>query len=264
MPPSPTVSSDSPANETSRVIIVVPCYNEAERLPVDTFRTFAAEHPSIRFLLVNDGSKDNTREVIETLAADMPEHFAALSLDKNSGKAEAVRQGFLKAFEDQPTYVGFWDADLATPLPEIPVFQSILDQRDELEIIFGARVNLLGRDVRRKATRHYLGRVFATAAVMVVGIPIYDTQCGAKLFRVKPEITMLFDEPFISKWVFDVEIIARMVHHRRNSDAPQPQDVIYEQPLDAWHDIAGSKLKTKDFLVVGCDLWRIYFRYMRS
>lgn len=246
------------------VTIVVPCYNEADRLPADAFCKFADAHPEIHFLFVNDGSSDDTERVIQQLVERNEKQFASLSLEVNSGKAEAVRQGFVEAFKANPASVGFWDADLATPLADIPVFQSLLDERPELEVIFGSRVNLLGRDVNRKVLRHYLGRVFATMAVVVLRVPIYDTQCGAKLFRVSPEITRLFDEPFTSRWIFDVEIIARMVQARRGRDVPQPEDVIYEHPLMTWHDVAGSKIKYRDFLVVATDLWRIYFRYMRD
>ena len=252
----------TPAEHSASATIVVPCYNEARRLPVDAFSAFAPDHPRVQFLLVDDGSTDETRSVIEALAQKHPDSIATLVLPQNAGKAEAVRQGFLEAFKNKPPYVGFWDADLATPLEDIPTFMALLDDRPDIEMIFGSRVNLLGRFIQRKATRHYLGRIFATAASTILGLAIYDTQCGAKMFRVSDDIERAFQEPFISRWIFDVEIIARIIQFRRGSDLPPVEQILYEYPLQVWRDVAGSKIRAGDFFTVGLDLLRIYRRYM--
>ena len=241
--------------------IVIPCYNEAERLDVEAFRGYAAGAGDLRFLMVDDGSTDRTACVLQSLQDADHDRFSILTLERNSGKAEAVRRGFLAAFERSPDYVGFWDADLATPLETIDEFRKLLDTRADLEVIFGSRVNLLGRSVHRKLGRHYVGRVFATAASAVLRLPIYDTQCGAKLFRATDEIRAIFADPFVSKWIFDVEIIARLGKSRRGTDRPQPRDILYEHPLMSWHDIKGSKLKYRHFVTVAIDLLRIQLRY---
>lgn len=247
----------------SQTTIVIPCYNEAARLNAAKFREFAAGHCDVRFLFANDGSKDATPALLDGLQAENPRKFAAFHLERNSGKAEAVRQGMLRACEQNPDYVGFLDADLATPLDAIPDFIAILDQRPEMEMVFGSRVNLLGRNVKRNLLRHYLGRVFATAAAAMLGLGIYDTQCGAKLFRVSPSFIELLREPFLSRWIFDVEIIARLIRARRGTDQPQASEVICELPLMEWLDVKGSKIKGRDFVVVAGDLFRIYKTYMR-
>ena len=105
----------------------------------------------------------------------------------------------MRAFDADPDYIGYWDADLETPLEAIPALCELLDARPDLEIVFGARVRLLGRAIARSALRHYLGRMFATAASMVLGLAVYDTQCGAKLFRASPAIRALFQEPFLTR-----------------------------------------------------------------
>lgn len=131
----------------SRAIIVVPCYNEAMRLDLLALREFAREHPGPRFLFVNDGSTDGTRKILDELHCEVRECFLVCHLRQNVGKAEAVRQGLLRAFEERPDYVGYWDADLATPLAAILTFCSILDFRLDIDMVFGARVCLLGREV---------------------------------------------------------------------------------------------------------------------
>jgi dolichyl-phosphate beta-glucosyltransferase len=163
--------------------IVVPCYNEAQRLPVAHFRTFIATHPEARFLFVNDGSTDATRAVLDALVAQDSTHFSVIDMAANQGKAEAVRTGMLQALRSGTRYAGYWDADLAAPLTELPRFVAALESHPEYNICFGSRVRLLGRAIDRHAARHYLGRLFATAASFVLDLPVYDTQCGAQLVR---------------------------------------------------------------------------------
>lgn len=233
----------------SDTVIVVPCYNEAERLPVEAFQAFARRTRGIRFLFVDDGSTDATVDVLRGLKASAPDCFDVHSLAANAGKGEAVRHGFLAALESNPDYVGFWDADLATPLEAIPEFRDVLDGRPDIEMAFGARVRLLGRAIRRNRLRHLLGRLFAITASLFLRVDIYDTQCGAKLFRVTPDLPVLFQEPFASRWIFDVEIIARLMRARTGTERPQVRDIVYEVPLSEWRDEAGSKIKVRDFVI---------------
>jgi glycosyltransferase involved in cell wall biosynthesis len=248
----------------SRAIIVIPCYNEEKRLDLGQFLEYALDQPPHRLLFVNDGSTDQTREMLAALAEQYPEQFMLHSLSCNSGKAEAVRQGVLKALEFRPDYVGFWDADLATPLNAIQPFCELLDRHSDLDTVFGARVRLLGRSIERHPVRHYLGRLFAACASCVLGIGIYDTQCGAKLFRVRPATKTLFETTFSTKWIFDVEIIARMILHQRYHGGPSVEKVIYEFPLERWHDVGGSKVRAADFFKAIFQLAVVYYEYIWS
>lgn len=247
----------------SSATIVIPCYNEAERLQIHTFQAFSCERHAIRFLFVDDGSTDSTWQVLEGLRAFEPKRFALCALPKNCGKAEAVRQGILQSMAAGADYVGYWDADLATPLTAISAFCDLLDAKPELWMVFGARVRLLGRAIERRALRHYLGRVFATAASLVLGLAIYDTQCGAKLFRTGPEVRRLFEEPFVTRWLFDVELVARWIQARRSVPLRPVEEVLYEFPLEEWRDVAGSKVKPHDFIKGLLGLALIYWRYLR-
>jgi dolichyl-phosphate beta-glucosyltransferase len=94
--------------------IVIPCYNEANRLNVGAFDRFMALHPDNTFVFVNDGSTDQTFEVLERLRENHPS-CVVLNIKQNGGKAEAVRSGLMYALDHlTASVVGFWDADLAT------------------------------------------------------------------------------------------------------------------------------------------------------
>jgi dolichyl-phosphate beta-glucosyltransferase len=232
--------------------IVVPCFNEAARLPIDQFRQFVADHPDVRFVFVDDGSSDGTAALLGELAQGDGAHFELVQKAHNRGKAEAVREGVLHvlAASDPPAFVGYWDADLATPLEEIPRFVAVLTAHPERRACFGSRVQLLGRTIERKALRHYLGRVFATVASLVLDLAVYDTQCGAKLFRDTPALRQALAEPFRSRWAFDVELIGRLT----GAASPLTKEDFLEVPLGEWHDKRGSKLAGPAMLKAGMDV----------
>jgi dolichyl-phosphate beta-glucosyltransferase len=241
-----------------RIVLVVPCFNEEKRLRPDVFRAFAKTWPEGGFLLVDDGSTDRTFAILEGLQAAMPGSFEVLRLPHNAGKAEAVRSGIRKAFQSGAEYVGFWDADLATPLETVRLFEDVFRERPAVEMVLGARVRLLGKDIRRNPARHYLGRVFATAVAHVLGLEIYDSQCGAKLFRGTADVRRVFDAPFTSRWIFDVELLARFIRLKRAAGVSDVEAFLYELPLPVWHDQKGSKLRPADFPRACLDLWRIH------
>jgi dolichyl-phosphate beta-glucosyltransferase len=220
-----------------RLQLVVPCYNEAARLQPEVFLELVAS--DIGLVFVNDGSTDATAGILADMATRGRGHVTVLALKENVGKARAVQLGILAAFDLQPGFVGFWDADLATPLTALPEFMDVFKARPDVEIVMGARVKLLGRHIRRNLIRHYGGRVFATAASFVLGIGVYDTQCGAKIFRATEQVRQVFGPPFRSKWIFDVEILSRYV---AATGAAQSESRIVELPLNAWTAVPGSKL----------------------
>jgi dolichyl-phosphate beta-glucosyltransferase len=226
------------------------------------FRRFLAHSVDTHILFVDDGSYDDTVTLLERLSVEFPSNTSVLRRPTNQGKAEAVRAGMVHALESfRPEIVGFWDADLATPLDLVPNLLAVLDARPAIDVVFGARVQLLGRRVERRALRHYLGRVFATAVSTMLRLAVYDTQCGAKLFRVTPEIQQIFSEPFLSRWVFDVEILARyLVAYGR--DVQRLERAIYEYPVEVWTDIAGSKVHASDFFIAFWDIFRIHRKYL--
>ena len=238
--------------------LVVPCYNEAARLDPDAFVHFMTTHPGVRLVLVDDGSADGTADVLERIRAAAPGAVMTLRHAANQGKGEAVRAGMVAAIAGNPAAVGFIDADLSTPLAAIDDFLAVLRLRPQVEFILGSRVLLMGRDVKRKAWRHYLGRVFATAVSLALDLPVYDTQCGAKVLRLNAATGTLFAAPFRSRWIFDVELIARYLRLPVAAGEPFRRDRLYELVLPAWHDKEGSKLRWYDFAHAMVDLGYIW------
>jgi glycosyltransferase involved in cell wall biosynthesis len=236
-------------------VIVVPCFNEEKRLDGEAFLDYARRHPDVGFLFVDDGSRDRTAERLDRLRSSEPTGIAVHSMAQNSGKAEAVRTGVLVALGTDCESVGYWDADLATPLDEITRFREILRADPAILAVLGSRVRRLGADVRRRNVRHYLGRVFATGASIVLRLPVYDTQCGAKLFRADARVRNVFASSLSSRWAFDVEVIARL---RSGLDDVQAQQLFYEQPLRPWKDVPGSKLGARHMVMALFDLWQLW------
>jgi len=241
--------------------IIVPCYNESERLDSTAFLRALDNEANLSFLFVDDGSTDETFNVLESINEMNPAQVEILRLGKNSGKAEAVRRGMLSSLEGTFDNVGYWDADLATPLTEIEGFCRVLDSSD-VEIVIGSRVCLLGRKIERKAMRHIVGRVFATCASLLLKIPVYDTQCGAKIFKNTASLARVFGKPFKVTWTFDVEMFARFSIVKKESPLATSSGWV-ELPLTEWVDVKGSKVKPKDFIMGGLE-YCLLFYYLRT
>jgi dolichyl-phosphate beta-glucosyltransferase len=238
--------------------LVIPCHNEAARLDPAAFLHFLDTHPRAHLVFVDDGSEDGTWEVIEAMRAAAPGAVATLRHAPRRGKGEAVRAGILAAMARHPDVVGFFDADLSTPLEVVDDFLVLLQRRPDVEFVLGSRVMLMGRDIRRKALRHYLGRMFATAVSHALDLPVYDTQCGAKMIRVNGATASLFATPFHRGWIFDVELIACYLRLPVGPGEPVRRSRMYELVLPAWHDRPGSKLRWHDFIRAMVDLGYIW------
>jgi dolichyl-phosphate beta-glucosyltransferase len=235
--------------------VVVPCYNEARRLDFTRLDALAGA-AGTRTLPVDDGSTDDTAALLAKLADTDPERYRVLSLGTNRGKGEAVRQGMLAAVAGGADLVAYCDADFATPPAEVARLVNALRADDRVEVVLGSRVAMMGTDIRRSALRHYTGRLFATAGSLVLGVPVYDTQCGAKAFRVTDALRAALAEPFVSRWAFDVELLGRLLAGHDGATATGDERFI-ELPLRQWREPGGSKLTTASALQAGVDLVRI-------
>ena len=238
--------------------IVVPCYNEMNRIQLPEFSQFLISNDFIFFCFVNDGSTDGTQKFLADFVNLNPERSQLINLSKNQGKAEAVRQGvntLLKSSKFQ--LVGYWDADLAAPLTEIRRFIHKFKSNNELKAVCGSRILRLGSSIRRSVFRHYFGRIFATVVSNMLKIPVYDTQCGAKIFLAE-FADYIFSEKFLSRWFFDVELFARSIEHIGRQNIING---VLELPLSQWHDQGQSKVTWANVLQTPLELLKIYIFY---
>jgi len=242
-----------------KAVVVIPCFNEAARFQAAGFEALGASG-QLDVLFVDDGSTDNTGQIVDVFCAAHGSGFQALHLRSNVGKGEAVRRGVLTALERNPVIVGYADADLSAPPAEILRLLSISGASPAgVEAVIGSRVRMLGAVIDRRALRHYAGRIFATVASMLLNLPVYDTQCGVKFFRDTPSLRAALAEPFLSRWIFDVELLGRLTI---GADAAARERVI-EAPLRRWRDVPGSKIRPGHWPRVAVDLMRIAADFKR-
>jgi dolichyl-phosphate beta-glucosyltransferase len=244
-----------------RLQLVIPCFNEASRFRSEAFLELVASRSDAGVLFVDDGSTDDTAAILAGVVTRGAGRIRVVTLQRNVGKARAVQRGVQVAFEQRPEFVGYWDADLSTPLAALPEFIDVLEANPLIDIVMGSRVKLLGRHIDRRMIRHYCGRLFATAASLALRTGVYDTQCGAKIFRVNESVRQAFSAPFQSRWIVDVEILARYIAANGPASA---EARIFELPLRAWTDVPGSNLGAWDAVRAVWDLALIARRPARQ
>jgi len=238
--------------------IIIPCYNEFDRLPVSEFLSYISIN-EIFFCFVNDGSSDDTLALLNSIQTKFPEKVTVISSEMNAGKAETIRIAVLQLIINPDiSFIGFFDADLATPLSEISFLLRKIKNNDSIDLIMGSRIKRLGGVIKRKYSRFLFGRIFATiVSEYLLKLPIYDTQCGAKIFR-KNVFINIFDEPFITNWIFDVEILLRL---KEKYCSKFLEKNVYEFPLNYWEEKGGSKIKFIDFFKVPKDIINLKIKY---
>ena len=240
-----------------KVVIIIPCYNEANRLDTNKFIDYLSQNTHLHFIFVDDGSTDNTRKIINQLISKYNSLVSLLTNETNKGKAESVRLGVIESYKMNPDYIGFLDADLAAPIEEIDNLLKIVKKDKTKEVVFASRIQLIGSEIKRNYFRHFIGRLFATCVSLLLKIRIYDTQCGAKMFSRKI-CNDIFSEQFVSPWLFDVELFARLLNVY---GMEKTIHMSCEHPVSKWRDIDGSKVKLIFFLKAPFELFNIVRHY---
>jgi dolichyl-phosphate beta-glucosyltransferase len=236
-----------------RAVLILPCFNEAKRLRIADIDSLALQ---CDMFFVDDGSTDDTASMLRTLVAKASTN-RLICLPSNQGKGAAVQAGLRAAlpFLGDGDLVGFADADFATAASEILRLRELLQRSLHCDVVIASRLKRLGAEIERNVVRHLAGRVFATAASFALGLPIYDTQCGAKWFRVNDKLRAAVAADFHSRWAFDVELLGRL--HVAGA-------TIIEEPLRQWRHVAGSKLRPFAAVRAGLDLFEIAANMRRT
>lgn len=239
--------------------IVIPCFNEADFFLWEDYFNFLSTEDLALLCFVNDGSTDTTLEVLQRLKKDFPNKVIVLDLEKNVGKAEAVRTGIKYLNTNYScTILGFIDADLAVSLEEAKEIASRVNEQTRFS--FASRILRVGSQIERKTHRFLIGRFLATLISNVLELKVYDTQCGCKFFD--PKLTsILFNDPFSSKWLFDVELFFRLKNHFGKSNFAS---ILIEVPLKKWIDRGDSKVSFLYGFKVFSDLYQIKSRYSKK
>ena len=260
---APIISDSSQVSTNARMLqkncvgVVIPCYNEEERLLSTEFKDFAHKNLGYHLCFVNDGSTDKTLEVLEKLKKGSESNISIYNCEQNGGKAEAVRQGMLHlAKDEQLDYIGFLDADLSTDFRDFDDLVETLDQSN-FKIVSGSRMSRMGANITKESARKIISMTINLIIRTILRMPFNDTQCGAKVMD-RSVVPLLFDKPFITKWLFDVEMFIRMRKHYGKTEAKK---IICEQPLKRWIHADGSKLSMKDSVKIVGQLAKIAFVY---
>ncbi len=237
--------------------VVIPCYNEEERLLSDEFLKYIDQHTGYHLCFVNDGSKDRTLEVLHDLQKCREDFITVYDCEKNGGKAEAVRLGMLHmAQKEDLDYIGFLDADLSTDLRDFDDLVKTIENSD-FKIVSGSRISRMGADITKESARKIISLTINFIIRKILKMDFKDTQCGAKIFH-KDVIDIAFSKKFVTQWIFDVEIFKRMSIHFGLKKA---KAMLCEQPLKRWIHADGSKLSMKDSVKIVMQLAQIAWVY---
>ena len=221
----------------NQVLLVIPCYNERFRFPVEYWRELITENPKIDWLFVDDGSTDDTLNLLNQLSN--AENVSVARSNFNLGKGNAVRFGFYLALEKTLNleFLGFLDADGAFSKEDVfAVTSSLLVKMNgvtgrSFDVLISSRVALAGRSIYRKSTRHFIGRIIATLLTSHWKSSPYDTQSGFKIFRNTSAFREAINPEFETKWFFDIEILTR-IGTQRNGEL-----LVWEEPVNYWRDV---------------------------
>lgn len=239
-------------------LIIIPCYNEANRLIAAEFIEFAISHQHFSFLFINDGSTDQTLKVLEKIAIAPQINF--LSFEKNVGKAEVVRKGILEGLKNNTySYFAYLDADLAIPLEEFERLYKITTDDSQYGFTFLSKIPRKDAEVNQPFKRYFIGRVLAFFNKVSLKLPIYDTQCGCKIMT-REVATLISATPFISAWLFDVEIFWRIINTYGRVYFSKH---ILEVPLNKLIERGPSSISGKSLLKLPFEYLKIHFAYKK-
>jgi len=234
------------------LLLIIPFFNEEKRIEKSEFDEFASSNKKVLLILVNDGSSDKTELILTSIFHQNPDNVRIVTLEKNLGKSNAIREGVLSANTDDILYTGYLDSDLSTSFESFLLLYAEIKAK-KADAVFGSRIKKIDTRIERSSFRHLTGRVIATLVDTKFKIGCYDTQCGAKLFKSEL-LRVAVEKPFFTKWFFDIEIILRL---KKKYSKP----AIVEMPLNKWIHKKGSKISVWSTLKIIKELLTLFSKY---
>jgi hypothetical protein len=156
--------------------------------------------------------------------------------------------------------LGFLDADLATKPEEWLQMAKYKEQYPQFGAIVGSRIQRLGANINRDDNRSLLSSIVKKFIRVILKTPFHDTQCGAKIFH-RSLVPFLFNESFMTPWLFDVEIFLRL---QKKFGKTSLQKGVLEFPLMHWMEVGDSRLKLKDSIKIPLQLMKLNYKYNLS
>lgn len=208
----------------NRVALFIPCFNEAKRIDLSSLQKFIEEQDNlIDFYFVDDGSSDNTSEIIRSSLTKAKNCFL-IPISSNLGKGNAIRYGIQNIACEHYKYYGFIDADLDIPLHQVLKLYECLENT---EASFAISNRGFYNEFQFFRLRSYISLIMVQIANGIIGFRpvIKDTQCGCKMLKADL-VDVCFGHKFVSQWLFDIEIFLRLKRHRYNA-----RNLIVEVPL---------------------------------
>lgn len=223
-----------------RLKVIVPAFNEAGRLPMLLEQIQWCwknlDCSRVQIIVADDGSCAQEfakmQELVQEVAKKLPnEVITYRRFSRNRGKGALLRDLLWEKTDSD--IIGFIDADGSVPFEEVLTLRSEMHAHQEWDVIVGSRWRSLGRNVIREGRRHFIGRLFATLLSTAFSMPVYDTQCGLKLFRAHTLTAPIKKLCTNRRWFLDTQLVIVLWftgHH------------VVELPI-SWREIPGSKVR---------------------
>ncbi len=240
--------------------LVVPFFNESERINNHFFQSILDLNIH-HLIFVDDGSSDKSFEIISHILGD-DERIMFLRNERNLGKSEALRLGFLKSLDLQCNLIITSDADGAVMFEdireslELAVSEIVSSPSKSIDplIVSGARVRLSGWSIERSTFRQWIGRVIATLVSLISRVEMYDPQSPLRVYLIDIELfKKSLERKFSTRWFSEVELILRLSNCAPEFNCSDLR--IYEFPMKFFKDIDGGNLSYRKFPLVLKELY---------
>lgn len=236
----------------NKVVIIIPCFNEAERLNFSYFNILS-RIKSVVWVFVDDGSTDDTSKILKKYSNK--KNILNIKINHNVGKSNAIVYGMNYASSEISNvgWIGFLDSDGAFATSDVENIINMTSSIGRYDAIYTSRVKMAGRNIKRNNARHIISRLITSLFGLVWEDIPYDTQSGFKLYRYADNFNLILKKPFKTKWFFDIELSIRSLKYRKKNLN------VWEEPVSSWVDMPGSKINYRQSLRISLEVIYIFY-----